>query len=111
MTTKYLEDNSDYSDFSEVLPNKGPFFEPNRFNVMISLYQSKKIAFTSLQQLLGLTPGNLDHHIRKLSEQDYVRTHKIITWRPLTMVEITSKGLEAFREHVKKLRLILLRIT
>jgi len=84
-----------------------PFRELNRFNVMLSLYRNRRIAFTNLQQLLGLTPGNLDHHIRKLLALEYVSTYKIISWRPLTVVEITAKGENAFIDYINKLKTLL----
>ena len=44
------------------------FSDQQRFTIMLLLYLHKKAGFTQLQKLLGLTPGNLDYHIRKLEE-------------------------------------------
>jgi DNA-binding MarR family transcriptional regulator len=76
---------------------------------MILLSNHKKINFTELQKLLHLTPGNLDHHLRKLEAVNYVKTYKKLSplRRPLTMVEITPHGKKAFGEYIKNLREVL----
>ena len=52
-----------------------------------------------LQKLLGVTPGNLDHHLRKLVEVGYVKTRHVLDWRPLKVAEITSLGAKEFRDY------------
>ena len=72
---------------------------------MILLYTHKKINFTDLQNLLGLTPGNLGHHLKKLESADYVTIYKAITpFRPITMVKITSLGLDNFKVYIENLK-------
>jgi len=75
-----------------------------RFSIMYLLFLKRKIGFIELSQLLGLTPGNLDHHIRKLEEASLIRSRRILSWRPLVIVEITPSGTEIFREYVFKLK-------
>ena len=43
---------------------------PLRFNIMFLLYNYDKLGFTQMQKLLHTTPGNLDHHLKKLKEAD-----------------------------------------
>lgn len=79
---------------------------------MILLLNHNKVNFTELQKLLQLTPGNLDHHLKKLEAANYVKTYKKLSSlrRPLTMVEITAHGKKAFEEYIKNLREILNRM-
>jgi DNA-binding MarR family transcriptional regulator len=71
---------------------------------MYLLFLKRRIGFLELKQLLGLTPGNLDHHIRKLEETSLVHSRRTISWRPLVVVEITPSGTEIFREYIFKLK-------
>ena len=94
-----------------VPPNDKVFTTSARLTIMILVYTHKKIKFSDLQDLLHLTPGNLDHHIKKLEEVNYVTTYKkFYPGRPLTVVEITEYGKEAFKEYIKNLRDLLNKI-
>lgn len=74
------------------------------FSIMLLLYLHRKVGFTELQKLLELTPGNLDHHTAKLKEAGLVKTHWMLSWRPLKMVELTKEGAQRFREYAIKLK-------
>jgi len=65
--------------------------------------------FTELQRILGLTPGNLSSHLRKLKEAGYVKVRKtfILELRTTTIIEITREGVEKLLEFTKSLRAIL----
>lgn len=78
-----------------------------RLTIMLLLYLHKKAGLTELRKLLQLTPGNLDHHVRKLQQAGYVKTCHVFSWRPLVVVEITQEGAEAFRDYASKLRKLL----
>ena len=80
------------------------FSAQHRFTIMFLLYLHGSAGFTELQRLLGLSPGNLDHHLRTLSEAGYVRTRHVLDWRPLKVVEITAPGAKAFREYAAGMR-------
>jgi DNA-binding MarR family transcriptional regulator len=81
-----------------------------RFSIMYLLFLKRRIGFIELKQLLGLTPGNLDHHIRKLEEIQLVRSRRMISWRPLVVIEITPSGAEIFRGYIFKLKGLLANI-
>ncbi len=52
---------------------------PARLRVMVTLATLRagdNLSFTRLQELLGLTPGNLITHLRKLEDAGYVTTVK-----------------------------------
>ncbi len=78
-----------------------------RFSIMFLLYLHKSVGFTELQRLLELTPGNLDHHLRKLKKMSYITIRKVISWRPLTIVEITGEGIIVFKKYIETLRIVL----
>ncbi|MFW9995524.1 MAG: transcriptional regulator [Candidatus Odinarchaeota archaeon] len=81
--------------------------EPHRFMIMLVLLLNGEIEFTKLQRLLSLTPGNLDHHIRKLINTGHVTKEKIYSCRLLTIITITSKGMEAFINYSRMLKILL----
>lgn len=78
-----------------------------RFSIMFFLYIHRSVGFTELYKLLELTPGNLDHHLKKLKKMGYISIRKAISWRPLTIVEITKEGAVAFRIYVLTLKKLL----
>ena len=81
-----------------------------RFSIIYLLFLKRKVGFIDLAHLLGLTPGNLDHHIRKLQEAGLAKTRKVISWKPLVIVEITPEGGETFRKYVTKLKSMIQKI-
>jgi DNA-binding MarR family transcriptional regulator len=90
------------------LIEKGKLFSTQpRFSIMFLLYLHRKVGFTELQKLLGLTPGNLDHHIRKLEDAGFLKTRWMLSWRPLKKIEITMEGTQKFREYVIELKELL----
>lgn len=95
----------------EVLEKGGVFSSQHRFTIMLLLYLHKKAGFTEVQRLLNLTPGNFDHHLRRLEEIGYVRTRHVLDWRPLKVVEITKLGAAEFREYAVNLRHLLEQVT
>ena len=81
-----------------------------RFSIVYLLFLKRRVGFIQLKELLGMTPGNLDHHLKKLEDIGLVRSRRIISWRPLVVVEITVEGIEIFRKYIIKLRSLLERI-
>jgi DNA-binding MarR family transcriptional regulator len=96
-----LKDPLDLSDKEKV------FQSQPRFSIVYLLFLKRRIGFIQLKELLGLTPGNLDHHVKKLEEAGLVRSRHMLSWRPLVIVEITPKGVSIFREYVVKLSALL----
>lgn len=79
-----------------------------RFSIMLLLYIHKKISFSEIQKLLNLTPGNLNHHLTKLIEDDFIETKKMIfSKRPINMIFITERGKEEFNQYLSKFKSIL----
>ena len=66
------------------------------------------LSFTRLQDMIGLSAGNLITHLRKLEGADYVRTAKSGDGASSrTQVAITQRGRTALREYSAQLRKII----
>ena len=101
---KEIIESSDFEIRKEI------FSDQPRFSIMFLLYLNRTVAFTELQHLLKLTPGNLDHHIKKLEKANYVIMRKKFSWRPLNVIMITNTGVEAFRSYASYLKKMLKKI-
>lgn len=84
---------------------------PVRLHVVVTLATLRDgddLSFTRLQELLGLTPGNLITHLRKLEDAGYVTTARSgsgVTAR--TSVSLTQQGRQAFGSYTAALRQLL----
>jgi DNA-binding MarR family transcriptional regulator len=84
---------------------------PARLRVVVTLATLRdgdSLSFTRLQELLGLTPGNLITHLRKLENAAYVTTVKTgsgVTAR--TSVSLSQQGREALNTYAAVLRQLL----
>jgi DNA-binding MarR family transcriptional regulator len=84
---------------------------PARLRVLVTLAilrDGDSLSFTRLQELLGLTPGNLIIHLRKLEDAGYVTTVKTgsgVTAR--TSVSLSQQGREALDAYTAVLRQLL----
>lgn len=81
---------------------------PARLRILVTLAALRdgdNLSFTRLQDLIGLTPGNLVTHLRKLEDAGYVTTQKNgsgVTAR--TSVELTNGGRAALDQYTAVLR-------
>ena len=84
---------------------------PARLRLMVtlaSLPDGDNLSFTRLQDLIGLTPGNLVTHLRKLDEAGYVQTTKSGSGvNALTTVALTHDGRAALERYTAVLRQLL----
>jgi DNA-binding MarR family transcriptional regulator len=82
-----------------------------RLRIMVTLAalrEDDNLSFTRLQDLIGLTPGNLITHLRKLEDAGYVTTVKSgsgVTAR--TAVSLTREGRVALDRYSTALRSLL----
>ena len=96
------------SEISDSLLDPGSLLKaPQRFNIMFLLYNYNRLGFLALQRILRTTPGNLDHHVKKLIESEWVKDRINFSPRPLKIFEITNKGIRAFKQEIKKMKGIL----
>jgi len=84
---------------------------PARLRIVVTLaalHEGDDLSFTKLQELIGLTPGNLITHLRKLEDAGYVNTEKNgsgVTAR--TSVALTHDGRAALDRYTAALRQLL----
>jgi len=77
---------------------------PARLRIVVTLStlpDGDHLSFSRLQQVLGLTPGNLITHLRKLEETGYVANVKS---KKETAVFLTSAGRAALDRYAATLR-------
>ncbi len=84
---------------------------PTRLKIVATLAalpDGDALSFTRLQDLIGLTPGNLIVHLRKLEEAGYLTTEKTRNGSaPQTTVTLTSQGRQALSDYTETLRNLL----
>ncbi|MEX2702844.1 MAG: transcriptional regulator [Candidatus Baldrarchaeia archaeon] len=81
---------------------------PTRLAIMILLYLKTAVKFTELQNALGLTPGNLSSHLKKLENVRYIVVKKgFLELRPTTIAKITPEGAIAVRNFMKNMKDVL----
>ena len=84
---------------------------PARLRLMVTLAalpHGDNLSFTRLQDLIGLTPGNLITHLRKLDDAGYVQMTKSGSGvRALTTVALTHQGRAALEHYTAVLRQLL----
>ncbi len=84
---------------------------PARLRITVtlaSLPDGDDLSFTRLQDLIGLTPGNLITHLRKLEDAGYVRTLKSGSGiNARTAVSLTRSGRVALERYTSVLRRLL----
>ena len=84
---------------------------PARLRIVVTLAalrEGDSLSFPRLQRMLGLTPGNLITHLRKLEDAGYLVTEKSDA-RPSngTSVALTPGGRLALDDYTATLRAIL----
>jgi DNA-binding MarR family transcriptional regulator len=73
-----------------------------------TLAEGDRITFPRLQEILGMTAGNLSVHLRKLEAARYVEIEKAFSGRtPTTQLRLTRRGRLAFDEYTAALRRLL----
>ena len=81
---------------------------PARLMVMTYLYAVESADYIFLQNLTGLTWGNLSSHLSKLEEDGYVAIEKeIVGKKPHSMVHLTEAGRQAFQDYKQSLQRVL----
>ena len=75
---------------------------------LATLRDGDNLSFTRLQELLGLTPGNLITHLRKLEDAGYVTTVKSGSGvASRTSVSLSQQGRKALDTYTAVLRQLL----
>jgi DNA-binding MarR family transcriptional regulator len=72
---------------------------------LAALEPGNALSFTRLQKMIGLTPGNLITHLRKLEEAEYVASEKTGNGAGShTSIALTATGRAAFATYTSSLR-------
>ena len=75
---------------------------------LAALESGDRISFPRLQELLGMTAGNLSTHFRKLEDAGYVEVQKTHQGRtPVTYIVLSRQGRHAFENYTEQLRAVL----
>ena len=81
---------------------------PTRLKIVATLAalpEGDTLSFTRLQDMIGLTPGNLIIHLRKLAEADYISSEKTRNGTvSITTIGLTGHGREALSAYTRTLR-------
>jgi DNA-binding MarR family transcriptional regulator len=84
---------------------------PARLRIVVTLAALRNgddLSFTRLQDLIGLTPGNLITHLRKLEDAGYVTTARTGNGNAArTSVALTAGGRAALEHYTTVLRQLL----
>ena len=84
---------------------------PARLRLMVTLAalpEGDNLSFTRLQDIIGLTPGNLITHLRKLEDAGYLTSEKTGNGpASRTSVALTNRGRAALDEYTDTLRALL----
>ena len=79
--------------------------EPARLNIMAHLYVIESADFLFMMRQTGLTFGNLSAHMSKLENAGYIEIIKeFIGKKPHTMLKLTEKGRQAFKNYRKQMK-------
>ncbi len=76
--------------------------------VLAAIADGDRIAFPRLQELVGMTPGNLSTHLRKLEDAGYLAVTKTHRRRiPVTYLALTRAGRRALEDYTGALQALL----
>lgn len=82
--------------------------EPARLAILSILAAAESVEFRFLENVTGLTRGNISSHTAKLETAGYVKVHKEFRGRtPVTSYSLTSVGREALKSYQVRLASIL----
>jgi len=79
-----------------------------RLGIMSVLMVNDSVDFNTLKELLDVTDGNLASHTKALENEEYITVEKKFIGRKTnTSYKATSKGKQAFQEHLEALEKII----
>ena len=87
------------------------FHEPNRMAIMSVLCTAEKgLRFSDLKKSCNLIAGNLNRHLKVLSEATTVTIKKkFVDDKPCTTISLSKLGLQRFSEYLNALEQVLKR--
>ena len=88
-----------------MLPLDPLIHQPNRLQIMATLYRNRQMAFIDLRDTCHLTTGNAGSHLEKLEAAGYLKSGRLL--RDLSFelhYRITQAGVTAFQEYLRELQ-------
>ena len=77
---------------------------PGRLRILTALAGTPRQPFVELRRQTGLTDGNLCTHARRLESAGFIAIEKsIAAGKPLTTLQLTSRGRDALTAHAHAL--------
>lgn len=72
-----------------------------RLRIFTYLYANGETSFSTLQDDLAVTEGNLSNHLHKIETAGCIVVEKtFVDRKPRTTYQLTDKGRETFEEHI-----------
>lgn len=85
----------------DIPPEAEPIHQPVRLKVMTLLYRHGDVGFTEAQKTLGLTPGNLDAHAKRLDAAGLLSARRVLVRDHFeARLRITPAGTAAFEAYL-----------
>lgn len=82
--------------------------EPSRLLILGHLSVVEEADFLYLENLTGMTRGNLSSHLSKLEDAGYVYiTKEFVGKMPRTVIELSEKGRTALGDYLADMKLII----
>lgn len=82
--------------------------QPLRTRIVAYISTRGEATFSELKQVMEVTDGNLEAHIKKLRSAGYLTTHKLKgEGRPQTFYQLTEEGKQAFKAYIDQLQHLL----
>lgn len=79
-----------------------------RLSILITLALNTKLTFTELLTITSIGKGSLSNHIEKLASNGLVNVRTVLrSSGPRVIVEITEKGMAAYRKYSEILRYLI----
>lgn len=97
--------DEDSSQIKRILEVNQLLHSPARLAILLFLLHRDKATFNDVQAALGLTPGNLSSHSKKLQAAGLLKIGKVfVNAKPTTLLVITDQGKRATAEYAAILR-------
>ena len=86
---------------------KSPLANPVRLAIALYLLPRRGAYFSSIARALGITPGNLRHHLNVLIEHGLVEERYVFSNRPRKLIVLTMKGAQELNTVLRLLKKML----
>ena len=87
----------------ELIEEGGVLLDKHRLAIMLYLALKEKARFKEITEGLGISAGNLAHHLKILEEKNYIKIDKV--WKDLRarIISITPEGRTSLNQLLSRL--------